>query len=118
MIVSPVRIRLVASGTPVTQGIPYSLAMMEPWMSMPPLRSTIAAASGTTKVMVGSTASQTMTSPALNRNASAVSHNNAHGSGGQARPSRLSDDLTGSCRKAIGFGVGGKRGMSRRSLPR
>ena len=70
MSTSPVLMSSTAWGTPVTQGIPYSRAMMAPWMSMPPLRSTMAAARGTMKVMVGSMASQTMTSPGLNAESS------------------------------------------------
>ena len=59
---SPDWISDVASGTPVTQGNPYSRAMMAPWISMPPRRSTTAEATGTMNVMFGSMASQTMIS--------------------------------------------------------
>jgi hypothetical protein len=35
----PVASSRVSSGTPVTQGIPFSRAMMEPWIRIPPRRS-------------------------------------------------------------------------------
>ncbi len=41
------------------QGRWYSRAMIAPWTSMPPRFSTMAVARGTTKVMIGSTESQT-----------------------------------------------------------
>jgi hypothetical protein len=47
----------------IRQGNPYSRAMMAPWINIPPRRSTIPAARGTTKVMLGSTVSQTRISP-------------------------------------------------------
>ena len=42
----PLGIREVASGIPVTQGIPYSRAMIAPWISMPPRRSTMPGGQG------------------------------------------------------------------------
>ena len=44
---SPVLMAWAASGTPVTQGMPYSLATIAPWMSIPPRRSTIPPATET-----------------------------------------------------------------------
>lgn len=61
----PVFISPVASGTPVIQGIPYSLAMIVQWINIFSLRSTIAEHKGTIKVILGSTASQTRISPVL-----------------------------------------------------
>jgi hypothetical protein len=57
-----VRMSSAAPGIPVTQGMPYSRAMMAPWISIPPRRSTIPRKRHG-KGHVGVVASQTRISP-------------------------------------------------------